>query len=66
MTRDNCIEQLLACAADQLSLARQLERDALGAIDPITDDMRKWAGEARVHAGACIAAVNHLNGVSPE
>lgn len=66
MNREACIEQLSACAADQLSLARQLERDASGCIDPITDDMRAWAGEARVYAGACIAAINHLNGVSPE
>lgn len=66
MTREDCIESLLACTANQLSLARQLERDASGDIDPITDDVRTWAEEARVYAGACIAAVNHLNGVSPE
>ena len=66
MTRNDTTHALGATAADLLSLASQLERDAAVPIDPITDDMREWAAEARFSAGACIAAINHLNGVSPE
>ena len=66
MTLTSTIAALGTTAADLLSVAKQLERDAAGSIDPITDDMRRWADEARVSAGACIAAINHLNGVSPE
>lgn len=66
MKRTDTIDALGATAADLLSLASQFERDAAGCIDPITDDMRQWAGEARFSAGACLAAINHLNGVSPD
>jgi hypothetical protein len=65
----NTIAALGACAAEQLSTARQLERDSDISVelnDPMQDDMREWAGEYRVFAGACIAAINHLRGVSPE
>lgn len=66
MKREHLIPVLAEAAAGALSLARQLERDAGDPVDALSADMRDWAAEARVHAGACLAAINHLNGVSPE
>ena len=63
------IAALGATAADLVSLANVLERTVeppSDPIDPCEADQLAWAEEARVSAGACIAAVNHLNGVSPE
>lgn len=57
---------LAEAAAGALSLARQLERDAGDPVDAISADMLDWASELRSYAGACIAAINHINGVSPE
>lgn len=54
------------CAAALLSMARQLERNAGDPVDAISADMLDWASESRSYAGACIAAINHINGVSPE
>lgn len=66
MNRAATITAMGECAAELLSMARQLERDAGDPVDALSADMRDWAAEARVHAGACLAAINHLNGVSPE
>lgn len=57
---------LSEAAANLISLANQLERDAPSPGDPVFIDMHCWAAESRTYAGACIAAINHLNGVSPE
>lgn len=66
MNLHTTIATLQEAAAATLSMARQLERDAGDPIDAVSADMLDWAGEARVHAGTCLAAINHLNGVSPE
>ncbi len=69
VTLNDTIHALGATAADLLSMAGQLERDSNVPDefdDPALYDMRQWAAEARFSAGACIAAINHLNGVSPE
>lgn len=69
MNRAATAAALGATAADLLSLARTLEAavQPLGdPIDPSEADHLAWADEARVSAGACVAAINHLHGVSPE
>lgn len=69
MTLNDTIHALGATAADLLSMAGQLERDSNVPDefdDPALYDMRERAAELRFSAGACIAAINHLNGVSPE
>ncbi|WP_448252863.1 hypothetical protein [Ottowia oryzae] len=69
MTLNDTIHALGDTAADLLSMARTLEETALPPADPIDPteaDQLAWGSECRYSAGACIAAINHLNGVSPE
>ena len=69
MNRADTILALGATAADLLSLARTLEETVEppgDPNDPVEANHLAWADEARVSAGACVAAINHLNGVSPE
>lgn len=69
MNRADTILALGATAADLLSLAGSLEEACNPPGDPLTAveaDELAWAAEVRESAGACIAAINHLNGVSPE
>lgn len=69
MNRIDTIHTLGATAADLLSLAKVLEATVMPPSDPIDPsevDQLAWANECRVSAGACLAAVNHLNGVSPD
>lgn len=69
MNLESVIDALGATAADLVSLANVLERalePPSDPIDPCEADQLAWAEEARFSAGSCIAAINHLNGVSPE
>ncbi|CAM5787628.1 hypothetical protein ACFOHU_08070 [Ottowia pentelensis] len=69
MRREDCIEDLSAAAADMSSMARTIELNtalASAVNDPHEADQLAWAGELRYSAGTCLAAINHLNGVSPE
>ena len=69
MNRAATAAALGAIAAQSLSEARSIEESLEPLDDPINPldaETLMWAADYRLSAGACIAAINHLNGVSPE
>lgn len=70
MTRAETIRWLLEEAAWEVGVANEEERRLQRAANDEPDDRDTVVCElidsSRTSAGMCIAAVNHLNGVSPE
>lgn len=66
MKRDDCTARLLEHAAEHLTLARNFEHNANDDKSLMAAVMRRAGAQARTDAGVCIAAANHLMGVSPE
>ena len=69
MILKSTLAALGAAAAQCLSKARAIEESLVPLDDPINPldaEALTWATEYRLAAGACVAAINHLNGVSPE
>lgn len=67
MKRSEVAVALQELAADHLAFAADLDKEGRERRDENTEFMRAaWEAQERYSAGVCIAAVNHLNGVSTE
>ncbi len=67
MKRCEVAVALQELAADHLACAADLDKEGRERRDEDTEFVRvAWEAQERHSAGVCIAAVNHLNGVSPE
>lgn len=63
MTREQLIQALGERAAESLTLARSGHQDAYRFADEVLFDA---ANDDVLDCGQCLAAINHINGVSPE